>query len=280
MRKTFWVPIALALAAYVLLPLPGQSRAAVEADRGEALAGGGEEAQGGRAHDDDPGLQQPDRRAAGRDPPAAEAPRRVVQSELDAQASELLRVRDRPGGGARPPRARRARSCGPRARALADRLVELYKADEPDALTVVLEADGFARPARADRVPRADLDAGLPRSSSEVRVLKARARAGRTTAGASSSAAKQLAAERSSAAATTSRRPGIGSPRRRASCAPSETAGGRCSPRCAASGTTRAGGPRGARGASRPRCATRSAGRRARRPSPRRRSDPPRHPAG
>ena len=58
--------------------------------------------------------------------------------------------------------------------ALADRLVELYKADQPDALTVVLEADGFAdlleRTEFLERISERDGEI-----VTEVRILKARA---------------------------------------------------------------------------------------------------------
>jgi murein DD-endopeptidase MepM/ murein hydrolase activator NlpD len=66
-----------------------------------------------------------------------------IQARLDAKRAELAALR------VRLQRAR-ARLSRLRARlrvserALADRLVAMYKADEPDALTVVLEADGFA----------------------------------------------------------------------------------------------------------------------------------------
>ena len=45
---------------------------------------------------------------------------------------------------ARPARRACARGCSSCRRALAVRLIELYKADPPDAITVVLESDGFA----------------------------------------------------------------------------------------------------------------------------------------
>ena len=67
----------------------------------------------------------------------------AVQAELDAERRELARTQEL----LRQERARlvrlRARLAEGRA-ALAARLVELYKADEPDILTVVLDADGFA----------------------------------------------------------------------------------------------------------------------------------------
>ncbi len=66
-----------------------------------------------------------------------------LQTSLDAKRSELAAVQRR----LRQERARltrlRARLIVVR-RALAERLVYLYKADPPDAVTVVLEADGFA----------------------------------------------------------------------------------------------------------------------------------------
>ena len=66
-----------------------------------------------------------------------------LQTSLDAKRDELAAVQRR----LRQERARltrlRARLIVVR-RALAERLVYLYKADPPDAVTVVLEADGFA----------------------------------------------------------------------------------------------------------------------------------------
>ncbi len=66
----------------------------------------------------------------------------ALQDDLDRKEAELERIRER----LREERARlvrlRARLEQTR-RALADRLVEIYKADRPDLVTVVLEADGF-----------------------------------------------------------------------------------------------------------------------------------------
>ena len=65
-----------------------------------------------------------------------------IQADLDAKRAELARVQERL-------RAERARLVRLRARlaearaALRRRLVELYKADKPDVVTVVLESDGF-----------------------------------------------------------------------------------------------------------------------------------------
>jgi len=66
-----------------------------------------------------------------------------LQADLDVKLARLAAIQD-------DLRAERARLARLRARlqqgriALANRLVELYKADSPDVLTVVLESDGFA----------------------------------------------------------------------------------------------------------------------------------------
>jgi peptidoglycan DL-endopeptidase CwlO len=66
-----------------------------------------------------------------------------IEADLAEKRAELARVQD----DLRQERIRlvrlRARLAESRA-ALSDRLVELYKADEPDVVTVILESDGFA----------------------------------------------------------------------------------------------------------------------------------------
>ena len=82
-----------------------------------------------------------------------------LQTSLDAKRRELAQVQ----GKLRQERARltrlRARLLVVR-RTLATRLVEMYKADTPDAITVVLESDGFAdlltRTEFMERVSRQD----------------------------------------------------------------------------------------------------------------------------
>jgi murein DD-endopeptidase MepM/ murein hydrolase activator NlpD len=65
-----------------------------------------------------------------------------VQGDLTRQQAELARVRDKLEVAR--DRLERVRSELETARAvLSQRLVEIYKSDEPDSLTVVLEADGF-----------------------------------------------------------------------------------------------------------------------------------------
>ena len=142
MKRHFGVAITLGLAAYVVLPMPGlsaplserieQTRSAVNSKKyrehvlSETIAGYNvriDSLQG-----DITALQRKQNR---------------VQATLDEKRAELLEVRVR---------LEQARDRLERLRkelviaedALAARLVELYKADEPDALTVVLQADGFA----------------------------------------------------------------------------------------------------------------------------------------
>jgi murein DD-endopeptidase MepM/ murein hydrolase activator NlpD len=66
-----------------------------------------------------------------------------IQASLDEKRAELLEVRGKLDE-ARERLARLKKELGVAEDALAARLVELYKADEPDALTVILQADGFA----------------------------------------------------------------------------------------------------------------------------------------
>ena len=172
LRKTFWVPMLLALAAYVLLPLPGQSAPLskrIQAKRAQVEAKKRKEGVLTTT------IQRYNTRISGLQGEIRGTQRRlrVVQSELDDKRAELLRVRD--DLEVARDRLERARSELKASRhALANRLVELYKADEPDALTVVLEADGFA-----DLLERTDFLERISRQDAgivdKVRVLKARA---------------------------------------------------------------------------------------------------------
>ena len=171
-RKTFWVPISLALAAYVLAPLPGESAPLSKRIQAKRAQVDSKKRKEGVLTTT---IQRYNRRIGGLQGNIAEAQKRlrVVQSDLDAKRSELLRVRNQLEVAR--DRLERARAKLRVARgALADRLVELYKADEPDALTVVLEADGFNDLlARTDFLERiSDQDREIVE---EVRVLKQRA---------------------------------------------------------------------------------------------------------
>jgi murein DD-endopeptidase MepM/ murein hydrolase activator NlpD len=86
----------------------------------------------------------------------------TLQKSLDDKRAELAVVQDKL-------RDERARLTRLRARllvvrhTLANRLVELYKADPPDAITVVLEADGFA-----DLLNQADFMQRVSRQDSNI----------------------------------------------------------------------------------------------------------------
>ena len=142
MKRHFGVAITLGLAAYFVLPMPGlsaplserieQTRTLVQSKKykehvlSETIAGYNvriDALQG-----DINVLQRKQNR---------------VQASLDQKRAELLEVRGKLDE-ARERLARLREELAVAEDALAARLVELYKADEPDALTVVLQADGFA----------------------------------------------------------------------------------------------------------------------------------------
>ena len=173
MRKLFWIPLVLAVAAYVLSPLPGESKPSLD----KRIQGKRAQVQKAKAKE---GVLTTDivaynNRISGLQGQIRGTQKRlgVVQDDLDEARAELLTVRDKREKAR--DRLVRARSELKQARGgLEDRLVELYKADQPDALTVVLEADGFNDLLeRTDFLERiSDQDGAVIR---KVRVIKARA---------------------------------------------------------------------------------------------------------
>ena len=142
MRKSFWVSITLGLAAYFVLPLPGQGASLSDriAQKREQIAE--KEQREGVLSTTIAGYNTRIESLKGEIAGTEERLDRV-QDDLDHAREELLAVRDRLEVARDRLERLRAELAVARG-ALADRLVELYKADEPDALTVVLEADGFA----------------------------------------------------------------------------------------------------------------------------------------
>jgi murein DD-endopeptidase MepM/ murein hydrolase activator NlpD len=141
MKKSFWLPIALGLCAYLVLPLPGlsaplsdridQKRAEIEhAKQEEGVLTTTIQSFSNRIDSLQGEIQATQDRLD------------RAQSSLDRQKNELLEVRDRLEV-ARDRLARLRSELATARRLLAERLVEIYKSDTPDALTVVLEADGF-----------------------------------------------------------------------------------------------------------------------------------------
>jgi murein DD-endopeptidase MepM/ murein hydrolase activator NlpD len=141
MKKSFWLPIALGLCAYLVLPLPGlsaplsdridQKRSEIEhAKQKEGVLTTSIQSFSNRIDSLQGEIQATQDRLD------------RAQSSLDRQKNELLEVRDRLEV-ARDRLARLRSELATARRLLAARLVEIYKSDTPDALTVVLEADGF-----------------------------------------------------------------------------------------------------------------------------------------
>lgn len=173
MRKLFWIPILLALGAYLVLPLPGQTKPPLgkRIENKRAAVQQSKRKEGVLTSD----ITQINARIDGLQGQIGDTRSRLrtVQSNLDRKRDELLRVRDRLEVAR--DRLVRARSDLKKSRvALSDRLVALYKSDQPDVLTVVLEAHGFD-----DLLQRTDF---LERISNQdgavlikVRVLKKRA---------------------------------------------------------------------------------------------------------
>jgi murein DD-endopeptidase MepM/ murein hydrolase activator NlpD len=169
MKKLFLVVITLGLTAYLALPMPGQSsslpgkierkKRQVEKKRArEGVLTDTITAYGSRIR----GLQGDIRGYAQREA--------KLQGSLQQKRVEVQRVQDRL-------EVARDRLVRLRARldeatgVLSQRLVEIYKDDEPDALTVVLESDGFGdmldRTAFLERI--SDQDRAIV---TRVRVLK------------------------------------------------------------------------------------------------------------
>jgi murein DD-endopeptidase MepM/ murein hydrolase activator NlpD len=141
MRKTFWLPITLALAAYLALPLPGLSaplKQRIEKKREQIAEARHKEGVLTTT------IQQFSNRIEVLQGEITATERRLerAQESLERQQAELEEVRDQLEE-ARDRLERLRRELETARRVLAARLVEIYKADSPDALTVVLEADGF-----------------------------------------------------------------------------------------------------------------------------------------
>lgn len=173
MRRSFWVSIILGLTAFLLMPLDGVSAPIskrIDSKRSEIRGKRQKEhvlSQTIALHNvkirdlqgDIRGLQERQQR---------------IQGTLDQKRAELLEVRDRLER-ARSRLAELKEQLGIAQAALASRLVEIYKADEPDMLTVVLNADGFGdlleQSEFLDRVSQQD-----QRILDRVRILKGRAK--------------------------------------------------------------------------------------------------------
>jgi murein DD-endopeptidase MepM/ murein hydrolase activator NlpD len=166
MKKSLLLPIALAVTAFLVLPLPGLSAplsSRIEQKRDQIERHKAKEGvltttiQGFNTRID----------AVQGEIAATERRLSRVQSDLDRQKEKLLEVRNRLEEAR--DRLERLRSELATARhVLANRLVEIYKADSPDVVTVILEADGFG-----DLLERAEF---LERISDQDRQITDRVR--------------------------------------------------------------------------------------------------------
>ncbi|HEV3378844.1 MAG TPA: peptidoglycan DD-metalloendopeptidase family protein [Thermoleophilaceae bacterium] len=166
MSKTFWLPISLALAAYLVLPLPGLSAPLPQRiDKKREQIAEARHKEGVLSST----IQQFSNRIEVLQGEIAATERRLERAQvaLERQQARLLEVRDQLEQAR--DRLERLRSQLETARrVLAERLVEIYKSDSPDALTVVLEADGFE-----DLLERAEF---LERISEQDRTITHRVR--------------------------------------------------------------------------------------------------------
>ena len=166
MKKSFWLPIALGLMAYLVLPLPGIGAPLSDRiDQKQHQIDAAKQKEGVLTTT----IQSFSTRIDGLQGQIQATQQQLdrAQSSLDRQKDQLLQVRDRLEV-ARDRLARLRSELATARRLLAARLVEIYKSDTPDALTVVLESDGFS-----DLLERAEF---LQRISDQDRKITDRVR--------------------------------------------------------------------------------------------------------
>jgi murein DD-endopeptidase MepM/ murein hydrolase activator NlpD len=141
MKKSLLLPITLAVTAFLVLPMPGTSAplsSRIEQKKAQIQRHKAKEGVLSTT------IQRYSSRIDAVQGQISATERRLnqVQTSLDRQKEKLLAVRNRLEAAR--DRLERLRSRLATARTvLAKRLVEIYKADTPDALTVILESDGF-----------------------------------------------------------------------------------------------------------------------------------------
>jgi peptidoglycan DL-endopeptidase CwlO len=170
MRKSFFLPLLLTAAAYLLLPMPGLSSSLQQRIGSAQNQIAGKKRQEGVLTSQITGYNLRIRSLQG-DINSLQQHQDAVQAQLNTKQAELDSIRNRLQIAQDHLTRLRARLAVAQ-RVLAARLVALYKDDEPDMVTVVLESSGFA-----DLLDRADF---LSRISAEdhriittVRDLKA-----------------------------------------------------------------------------------------------------------
>lgn len=141
MKRSFFAPLALVILAYLLVPMPGLSAPLSERiDKTRSRVQRMQQREGVLTSTIE-GFGSRIDMLEGQIMATQDRLDRA-QASLDRHKAALLQVRNRLEAAR--DRLERLRSrLGTARRVLAARLVEIYKADMPDALTVVLEADGF-----------------------------------------------------------------------------------------------------------------------------------------
>jgi peptidoglycan DL-endopeptidase CwlO len=170
MRKSFLLPLLLTAAAYLMLPMPGLSSSLQQKIGSKQNQIAGKKRQEGVLTTQVTGYNLHIRSLQGEINGLQQRQDRV-QNELNTKQAELDSIRNRLQIAQDRLTRLRARLVVAR-RVLAARLVALYKDDEPDMVTVVLESSGFG-----DLLDRADflsrISAQDHRIITTVRDLKA-----------------------------------------------------------------------------------------------------------
>src|SRR4051812_13645746 len=170
MRKSFLLPLLLTAAAYLALPMPGLSSSIQQKIGATQNKIAGKKRQEGVLTTQVTGYNLRIRSLQG-EINGLQQRQNTVQGELNTKQAELDSIRNRLQIAKDRLTRLRARLVVAQ-RVLAARLVALYKDDEPDMVTVVLESSGFA-----DLLDRADflsrISAQDKRIITTVRDLKA-----------------------------------------------------------------------------------------------------------
>ncbi len=210
MKRTFLVVITLGLMAMLLIPIAGigqsvdeklnSARAKLEQNRAQEQDLSGKVSKLGESisalEDQIDGLRDQES---------------TVQNRLDIKAAQLEKLRAELEALQKRLQILRAKLADSQ-KALSDRLVALYKSDEPDALTVVLEADGFndllERTAFLERISEQDQEivtrTGDLKAVVAVEERKVEAIEGRVT-----ETVRQITAQRDQLAATRQRKESV-----------------------------------------------------------------------
>jgi peptidoglycan DL-endopeptidase CwlO len=149
MKKSFFLPLLLTAAAYLLLPMPGLSASLQQKIGAKQNQIAGKKRQEGVLTTQVTGFNLRIRSLQG-EINGLQQQQDTVQAQLNTKQAELDSIRNRLQIATDHLTRLRARLSVAQ-RVLAARLVALYKDDEPDMVSVVLEANGFA-----DLLDRAD----------------------------------------------------------------------------------------------------------------------------